>query len=212
MSKRCQDAAAGGGHEEDRGTVKNVMALIGANWFTTEKKEIVKVGNFERHAQHHKAFQVAALINMFENYTKSKGIIWAQVRSKTEIHNLLKDMFLVYGVQWYWDPTFVDPLKNRECDLLKSTRDQVIRLLWDLAFSVCEKENDSLGLRALRRIVIPLFRNKSKAATSKYSLYTLMDLIVELSASERTRERMNIHVTVNPSGHRGGGMHRFSDI
>ena len=48
MSKRAQDIKAGGGHEEDRGSVKNIMASLGATWFTDDAKEMVKVGNFER--------------------------------------------------------------------------------------------------------------------------------------------------------------------
>ena len=89
-------------------------------------------------------------------------------------------------------------------------RDQVIRLLWDLAFTACEKHNDSKGLRTLRRISVAFFRNKAKAATSKYALYTFLDLVVDLSASERSRRRMDYYVTVNPSGSVGGGMSRCS--
>lgn len=48
MSKRAQDIKAGSGHEEDRGSVKNVMATLGVTWFTDEAKVMVKVGNFER--------------------------------------------------------------------------------------------------------------------------------------------------------------------
>ena len=78
----------------------------------------------------------------------------------------------------------------------------------DLAFTACEKHNNSKGLRTLRRISVAFFRNKSKAATSKYAMYTLLDLIIELSSSERTRRRMDYYVTVNPSGTVGGGMSR----
>lgn len=114
---------------------------------------------------------------MYLNFIRSEGVHEAGVRTREEIHRLLRGMLARFGVQWFWDPAFKDPLADRKCDLLMATRDQVIRLLLDLAFEACEKENDSLGLRALRRVVIPLFRNKSKAATSKYALYTLIDLV-----------------------------------
>ena len=84
----------------------------------------------------------------------------------------------------------------------------MVRFLWNLAYEACSKENDSLGLRALRRVVIPLFRNKSKAAVSKYALYTTIDLVVDLSASKRSQVRMDQLATVNPSGTLGGGMAR----
>ena len=132
---------------------------------------------------------------MFLNYVKSEGIRVAEIRTREEIDRVLKGMMTKYGVQWFWDPTFIDPLADRKCDLMLASRDQVIRLLWDLAFEACEKENDSKGLRALRRVVVPHFRNKSKAATSKYALYTLIDLVIELSASERSRRRMDHLVT-----------------
>ena len=53
-------------------------------------------------------------------------------------------------LDWYWDPEFDDPLAGRECNLLMSVRDQMIRLVLDLAYDACEKENDALGLRGLR--------------------------------------------------------------
>lgn len=84
----------------------------------------------------------------------------------------------------------------------------------DLAFSAAEKENDAVGLRALRRISISYFRNKSVAATSKYGRYLITDLVIELASSQRTRRRMDLYVTVNPSGTRGGGMYRdkFNEV
>ena len=72
----------------------------------------------------------------------------------------------------------------------------------------CERENDADGLRILRRIMVPYFRNKSKEATSLYARYTLIDLVMEHSASDRTRARMDYLVCVNPSGIRGGFMFR----
>ena len=184
------------------------MALLNAPWFTPNQKDMNRSGMFEKHKQYHQAYQIEALVNMYLNYVKSEGIQEAQIRSRANIEALLKGMFQKFGVQWYWDPHYQDPLSESTCNLLMSMRDQVIRLIWDLAFTACEKENDSKGLRTLRRISIAFFRNKSKAAVSKYALYTLIDLIVELSASERTQRRMDHLVTVNPSGTRGGGMSR----
>lgn len=36
----------------------------------------------------------------------------------------------------------------------------------------------------------------------------MIDLVVELSSSERTRKRMDVYVTINPSGTAGGGLFR----
>ena len=56
--------------------------------------------------------------------------------------------------------------------------------------------------------MVSYFRNKSPEATSKYARYTLIDLVIELTASERTRARMDNYVCVNPSGTKGGFLFR----
>ena len=83
------------------------------------------------------------------------------------------------------------------------------RLLLSLVFDICEAEEDSEGLRALRRVMIPYFlAKKVNRLDSKYASFTLIDLAVELSASERTRKRMDLYVVINPSGTPGGGLFR----
>lgn len=213
MAKTCLDVKAGMPNTEeveDRGSLGNGMGLVASSWFSTEKKDIVKVGMYERTKQHHQAWQLPCLYNMYLNFIRSEAIVEATVRSQADIERVLGAMFLKFGVRWYWDPTFVDPLAGHNCDLFKTARDQVIRLILTLAFECCEKENDSLGLRALRRVFIPMFRNQSLAATSKYGRYLICDMVHEAAASERSRARMDHLVTTNPSGTRGGGMARFA--
>ena len=85
----------------------------------------------------------------------------------------------------------------------------VARLLLSLVFDVCEMEEDAEGLRALRRVMIPYFLARSPDnMLSKYASFTMIDLVVELSSSERTRRRMDLHVCINPSGTLGGGLFR----
>ena len=85
----------------------------------------------------------------------------------------------------------------------------VERFLLSLCFDVCEEEGDAEGLRALRRVMVCYFlADKPERQDSKYASFTLIDLVVELAESERTRQRMNLYVTVNPSGTVGGGLFR----
>lgn len=85
----------------------------------------------------------------------------------------------------------------------------VARFLLSLAFDICESEEDAEGLRALRRVMVCYFlANKPERLDSKYASFTFLDLAVELSESERTRKRMDLYVTINPSGTRGGGLFR----
>ena len=88
-------------------------------------------------------------------------------------------------------------------------QDMVSRLLLSLAFDCCEAEGDAEGLRALRRVMVCYFlANKPHRLDSKYASFTLIDLVVELSESERTRKHMDLYVVINPSGSRGGGLFR----
>ena len=85
----------------------------------------------------------------------------------------------------------------------------VSRYLVSLAFDVCEAEGDADGLRTLRRIMVLYFlAHKPHRLDSKYASFTLNDLVVEMSESERTRRRMDLYVTINPSGTAGGGLFR----
>ena len=49
---------------------------------------------------------------------------------------------------------------------------------------------------------------KPERLDSKYAAFTMIDLAVELSASDRTRKRMDLYVTIDPSGTAGGGLFR----
>ena len=83
----------------------------------------------------------------------------------------------------------------------------VARLLLSLVFDVCESEEDAEGLRALKKVMVPYFLSKSPdRMMSKYAAFTLIDLVVELSSSERTRKRLDLYVATNPSGTMGGGL------
>ena len=69
-----------------------------------------------------------------------------------------------------------------------------------------EEEADALGLRAIKIAMIGYFLNrKQHRQDSKYAAALLFDIVLELSASERTRTRMENTVCVNPSGKLGGG-------
>ena len=135
MNKKGIDIGAGMPNEEymeDILSLKHVMTLLNAPWFTGIQKNINKTGMYEKHHQFHEAYQIAALVNMWENFVKSEGIRESDIKSKAGIEQHIRRMLEKYGCRWYWDPSYVDPLSNSECNLLMATRDQIIRFLWDL--------------------------------------------------------------------------------
>ena len=85
----------------------------------------------------------------------------------------------------------------------------VERYLLSLAFDACEAEGDAEGLRTLRRVMVSYFLSERPGSMlSKYASFTMIDLVVELAASERSLKRMDLYVATNPSGTPGGGIFR----
>ena len=93
-------------------------------------------------------------------------------------------------------------------DLLEHVKDVCERTVLSLVFDKMEEEADSLGLHALRIVMIPYFLGRKEKQDSKYASTLLTDLVMELSASPRTRERMDQLVCVNPSGRPGQAIAR----
>ena len=179
MAKTAADIKAGMPNTskvEDRGSLSNAAAQLGIlGWFCNDKKSMVKVGNYERHAQHWKAYAVSLLLNMFKNYTRIGGVNPGSLKTKGEVVDFLATMLQYYGATWYWDQNATDPMDHWDCDLFRASRDQVVRVVLDLAFKKAQHQNDALALRALRRTMIVIFAASS--AKSKYAFYTLVDLV-----------------------------------
>ena len=128
MAKTCLDVNSGMPNVEDvedRGSLGNGMGTVAGSWFSNQKKDIVRVGMYERTKQHHQAWQMACLNNLYDNFCRSEGISEATVRSRADVEKLLTKMFLKYGIHFYWDPDRVDPLADHPCDLMRHCRDRV---------------------------------------------------------------------------------------
>jgi hypothetical protein len=75
-----------------------------------------------------------------------------------------------------------------------------------MAYDMCEAEGDAAGWRTLRRAMVTYFlASNLKSQNSKYATWTMLDLVVELAASQRSQARMQHTMVVNTSGRRGGG-------
>ena len=180
---------------------------------TNKAKEIKKNdSSFERHDQFLEEVQISYLVNMFDNYIKNsckKKRLEAVDGCETAVSFVL-GMLDDFNIQLFYDPKKSKPEKKKgEDDMFDYCRDMVTRLCLSLAFDICEEEGDAEGLRALRRIMVGYFlAKKPERQDSKYAAFTAIDMVVELSASERTRKRMDLYVVINPSGTKGGGLFR----
>ena len=166
--------------------------------------------SFEKHDQFLAAVQASYVHNMFDNYQEEHGESLASINSTKDVVTYIIDMFNYFDIQIFFDPSKnLVARKEGEDDLYYYCKDMVTRFILSLAFDTCESEGDATGLRALRRIMVCYFlATKPDRLDSKYASFTLMDLVVELSESERTKQRMDNYVTINPSGTRGGGLFR----
>ena len=213
MKKICQDYSACMKEEinlDDKVSLPWLVALTRAK-ISNKPKEIKKNdSSFEKHDQFIAAVQVDYLLNMFDNYMEKNPRCMDEVTNTETAVNIVLSMLEDFGIQLYYDPCRNAPKNsNKEDDLFCYCKDMVERFLLSLMFDVCEEESDAEGLRALRRVMVCYFlAHKPTRQDSKYASFTLLDLIVELAASERTRTRMDLYVTVNPSGTPGGGLFR----
>ena len=212
MNKTAQDLKAAmpdARNVGDIGSLSNVSSIIGtSSWLSNNKKKIVKTGNYEKHDQHLIAWQSELLCNAFHHFLKSEYGTLAAVKDFTSTLTLACRFLNFTGVSWSWDPDFQDTRSDVTCQLYNYSRDQLSRLIIHLAFKACERENDALGLRALRRINTTYFLNKSKSQTSKYASFLCSGLVTEASQSQRTRARMDQYVTINTTGQKGEGLFR----
>ena len=164
--------------------------------------------SFERHDQFLAEVQTGYVLNMFDNYLIENQEKLDAVDSFESAVAFVLGMLEAYDVQLYYDPEKKLPQEDHD-DLYVYCRDMVTRFLLSLVFDICEEEGDAEGLRALRRIMVCYFLAKCPdRQDSKYAAFTLIDLVVELAASERTRRRMDMYCVINPSGTRGGGLFR----
>ena len=195
---------------DDVGTLPWVAALTRMR-VTNKGKDIKKNDStFERHDQFIAAVQASYLANMFDNYLIEYPEKLSSVSSLEDVVSFVWHMLDSFNVKLYFDPENVAAVEETsDDDMFVYCQDMVTRYLLSLAFDVCEEEGHAEGLRALRRIMVCYFLNSSKGKqNSKYASFTLIDLLVELSESERTRKRMDLYVTINPSGSEGGGLFR----
>ena len=164
--------------------------------------------SFERHDQFIAAVQTSYIVNMFDNYMTTHSELLDDVADTNTAVKFILGMIEAFDLHLYYDPTRPVQKQAGEDDMFVYCQDMVTRFLLSLVFDSCEEEGDAEGLRALRRVMVSYFLAKSTKQDSKYAYFTLIDLVVELVCSERTRRRMDLYVVINPSGTAAGGLFR----
>ena len=190
--------------------MSHLLATKGRKGFNKATEIKKNDSTLERADQFIAAVQAAYLGNMFDNYVTINPEALQDVTSEETGIGFVMGMLDAFNVQLYFDPSnLVHQKQKGEDDMFDYCKDMVERFLLSLVFDICEEEGDAEGLRALRRIMVSYFlAQKPNRQDSKYASFTLIDLVVELAASERSRKRMDLYVVINPSGTAAGGLFR----
>ena len=122
---------------------------------------------FEKHDQLIMEVSIQYLVNAMENFLKSHpdeiGFVTDEASAEAFVLNFLKQSKIVFFFEE--NETEEDSIAD---DLLTYCRDMASRLVLSLIFDRCEKEEDPVGMRGIRRIMIPYFLNrKQKVQDSK---------------------------------------------
>ena len=181
--------------------------LGGLDKISNKESKIKSSGNFEVHDQYITEIGVQFLVNAFQNYIKNNSET-LQVTTKAEAENLIIDFLDQSDIKYVYDIANAGE-KEKFDDLLSYCRDLASRTVLSLVLDKMESEQDATGLRALKTTMVTYFLNrKQDRQDSKYAIALFFDLVLELSASERTRTRMENTVCINTSGNPGEGKHR----
>ena len=121
---------------------------------------------FEKHDQLITEVAAQYLTNALENYLKHFPQSLFQVNSQKKAEHFILEFLKFSKIEFFFQPNRSEDKKAD--DLLTYCRDMCSRLVLSLAIDRCEKHEDPLGLRAIRRIMILYFLNrKCKVQDSK---------------------------------------------
>jgi hypothetical protein len=182
-------------------------AWLGLKNITNQESKIKKPGSYEPHDQYITELGMQFMVNAFENFLATSNAT-IEITTEAQAEQLILNFLQQNEINFYYDPGHSEE-KDKFDDLLSYCRDLCSRTVLSVVFDKLEEESDALGLRAFRISMILYFLNRKELVQdSKYAYSLLLDLVMELNASDRTRQRMDNMVCVNVKGKPGEGIHR----
>ena len=155
-------------NHEDEGTLPWFATVLGFDFASNDAHKIKKQGMFEKHDQLFMNIGTQFLINALENFLKKNPASLLKVDSEDSAEAFVLAFLKSSKIEFFFD---VNRAEDEQADDLKTyCRDMCSRLVLSLIIDRCEKQEDPLGMRAIRRIMIPYFLNrKCKVQDSKVS-------------------------------------------
>ena len=122
---------------------------------------------FEKHDQMIMEVSTQYLMNAMRNFVKRHPEAINHVMDEGSAEAFVLCFLEESKIAFFYQKNGIEEDKNAD-DLLTYCRDMASRLVISLIFDRCEKEEDPVGMRAIRRIMIPYFLNrKTKVQDSK---------------------------------------------
>ena len=116
-----------------------------------------------------------------ENHLQQNPGSLEQINSQESAKDFAIEFLRLSKIEFYFD---VDRTEDAAADdMMTYVRDFCSRLVLSLAIDTCEKAEDPLGLRAIRRIMVLYFLNrKCKVQDSKVSIIFVIIIVVKQSS------------------------------
>jgi hypothetical protein len=182
---------------EDELSLGYFRTVLGLNKITNKADTIKRCGEFERHDQFLLEIGKEILIDAFKTFlsTNEDPVIKTADGAKSLILRFLSDS----DIKYFYDKENYDE-KHKFDDVLSNCRDLAGRTVLSLVADKVEHEGDGPGIRAVRIAMIPYFLNKKIIQSSKYAIALLSNLVNYKGSSERTKQRIDLLATCNPTG------------
>ena len=130
---------------------------------------------FEKHDQLFMEVSIQYLVNAMDNFHKNHPDEIDFVTDETSAEAFVLSFLKQSKIAFFFEENVIVEDVTAD-DLLTYCRDLASRLVISLIFDRCEKEEDPVGMRGVRRIMIPYFLNrKQKVQDSKVSRNVLSE-------------------------------------
>ena len=208
MNKSIQDLECGMPTEvnvDDELSLGYFRTYLGLNQITNKADNIKRCGEFEKHDQFLLEVGKEILIDAFKTFLRDNTA--SIVKTTAGAISLILRFLSESDIKYFYDPENFDE-KVKFDDVLSACRDTAGRTFLALVADKVEHEGDGMGVRAVRKVMIPYFLNKKIAQTSKYAISLMSNLVNFMGASERTKQRIDLLATCNPTGGLGKSLAR----
>ena len=150
---------------------------------------------FEKHDQLIMEVSTQYLINAMTNFEKKHPEALNSVTDGASAEAFVLYFLEESEINFYFKKTEVEEDKKgdepgvevkKADDLITYARDMVSRLIISLMFDRFEKEEDPVGLRGIRRIMIPYFLNRKNKVQDSKVIITLHNTMNRIQSKEHT--------------------------